>query len=506
MWKRFTFEDIRIIAHYLGTLTSLFSVALLIPFITAIIFQEWEPAARYLLTGGISLTLGSLLRMAKIEPGRLTQQQAMALTGFAWMVLAFVASIPLGMSGHYASYLDALFDGVSGLTTTGASLIMDLEHLSYADNMWRFVMHFLGGMGLIVIALSLGLLSSSTSGLYSSEGRSEHVVPNVITTTRLISKISLTVIGIATILLMIFCLFAGMEPVRALLHGLWISISGFMTAGFTPTSQSIMYYHSYFLELACMLLMLLGMVNFGLFVAVWRGKTHLFFKDMEIRTGLIWIVFMGIVFMATLSSTQLFSDLLTMLRRGVFMMMSAASTTGFQVVTTNQLITVFSSGAILILAILMAVGGSSGSTAGGMKLSRIGLTAKSIVSSIKEAIAPDSARVSVVYHHIGKQVLNNDVARAAMTVSTLFVVTYVVGALAGIAHGYDATASIAESVAMASNGGLSFGITTQGMPKTLETIYIVEMWAGRLEFITLIALIVKIAVSVLPARKARGER
>lgn len=506
MWTRFTFEDIRIIAHYLGTLTSLFTVALLIPLITALVFQEWEPATRYFLAAGISLTIGSLLRMAKVDPGRLTRQQAMALTGFAWMFLTFIASVPLAMSGHFASYLDALFDSVSGLTTTGAALIMDLEHLSYADNMWRFIMHFLGGMGLIVIALSLGLLSSSTSGLYSSEGRSEHVVPNVITTTRLISKISLAVIGIATVLLMLFCFVAGMEPVRAFFHGLWISISGFMTAGFTPTSQSIMYYHSYFLEIACMLLMLLGMINFGLFVAVLRGKTDLFFKDFEIRTGFFWLVFMCIIFIATLSTTPLFSDLLTMIRRGVFMLISASSTTGFSVVTTNQVLTVFSSGAILILAILMAVGGSSGSTAGGMKLSRIGLTVKSIVSSIKEATSPDSARVSVVYHHIGKQVLNNEIARAAMTVSTLFVVTYVVGALVGIAHGYDATASIAESVAMASNGGLSFGITTQGMPKTLELIYILEMWAGRLEFITLIALVVKIVASLLPVRKPKRDR
>jgi trk system potassium uptake protein TrkH len=209
------------------------------------------------------------------------------------------------------------------------------------------------------------------------------------------------------------------------------------------------------------------------------------------------------VFMASVSATPLFSDVLTMLRRGVFMVISTASTTGFQVVTTNQLITVLSSGAILILAILMAVGGSSGSTAGGIKLSRIGLTAKSIVSSIKSAIAPDSARVSVVYHHLGRQVLDNDAARVAMTVSTLFVITYVIGALAGIAYGYDATAAIAESVAMASNGGLSFGITTQGMPKALELIYILEMWAGRLEFITLIALVVKIVVSIIPVRNGK---
>ena len=173
------------------------------------------------------------------------------------------------------------------------------------------------------------------------------------------------------VLLMLFFFVAGMEPVRAFFHGLWISISGFMTAGFTPTSQSIMYYHSYFLEIACMLLMLLGMINFGLFVAVLRGKTDLFFKDFEIRTGFFWLVFMCIIFIATLSTTPLFSDLLTMIRRGVFMLISASSTTGFSVVTTNQVLTVFSSGAILILAILMAVGGSSGSTAGGMKLSLI---------------------------------------------------------------------------------------------------------------------------------------
>ena len=87
MWTRFTFEDIRIIAHYLGTLTSLFTVALLIPLITALVFQEWEPATRYFLAAGISLTIGSLLRMAKVDPGRLTRQQALALTGFAWMAV-----------------------------------------------------------------------------------------------------------------------------------------------------------------------------------------------------------------------------------------------------------------------------------------------------------------------------------------------------------------------------------------------------------------------------------
>ena len=99
MWTRFTFEDIRIIAHYLGTLTSLFTVALLIPLITALVFQEWEPATRYFLAAGISLTIGSLLRMAKVDPGRLTRQQAMALTGrFRWRCRATSRAISMRSS------------------------------------------------------------------------------------------------------------------------------------------------------------------------------------------------------------------------------------------------------------------------------------------------------------------------------------------------------------------------------------------------------------------------
>lgn len=505
MWPRFSLYDLRVIGHYLGVLTSFFSLALLAPLITALIFQEWEAASRYLLGVGVALIVGSGLRMLRVQPGRLTFQQAFAVTGFAWMFLAFIASVPLFLSGHYGSYLDALFEGVSGLTTTGASLVVDLDHMSYADNMWRFVMHFIGGLGLIVIALSLGVLGKGSSGLYSTEGRSEHVLPNVVNTTRLIATIALAVVGVATVVLTVFCFASGMEPVRAFLHSLWVSVSGFMTAGFAPTSQSIMYYHSFALEVVCIVLMIFGIINFGLLVEVWRGNTKAFFKDLEIRTAVIWLVITCLVFMASLSATNMFSDLPAMLRRGTFMMISAATTTGFQVITNNQITTVISSGALLILALLMAGGGSSGSTAGGMKLLRIGLIAKSVVATIKEALAPDSARVSVVYTHIRKNVLTTDVVKSAMTVSALFVLTYLLGSLAGLLHGYEATSAIFESVAMASNGGLSSGILSRGMPPTLEVVYILEMWAGRLEFITLLALLVKIVVSLVPRRKTGSK-
>ena len=207
MWQRFSLYDVRVIGHYLGVLALFFSLALLVPFVTSLACGEWEPASRYLLTIGIAVIVGSGLRFLRIDPGRLNRQQALAVTGFAWIALAFIATVPLHLSGHYASYLDALFDGVSGLTTTGASLVQDLDHLSNADNMWRFMMHLLGGLGLIVVALSFGLFGRGASALYASEGRSEHVVPNVVQTTRLIAKIAMVITFIATIVLTGLCVF-----------------------------------------------------------------------------------------------------------------------------------------------------------------------------------------------------------------------------------------------------------------------------------------------------------
>ena len=146
MWQRFTLNDVRTIGHYLGVLILFLAAAMAVPLVVAIVFQEWKPAANYLLSIGISLILGSALRLLRVAPARLSRRQALAVTGFAWIVLAIIAAIPLHMSGHFNRFVDALFEGVSGLTTTGASLVVDLDHLSMADNAWRFMMIFLSGI------------------------------------------------------------------------------------------------------------------------------------------------------------------------------------------------------------------------------------------------------------------------------------------------------------------------------------------------------------------------
>ena len=506
MWQRFSLYDLRVIGHYLGTLTQLFAALMAVPFITALVFQEWEPAERYLLGIGIALVVGTLLQFLRIEPGRLGRRQALAVTGFAWIVLAFFASVPLFLSGHYATYIDALFDGVSGLTTTGATVALDIDHFSNADNMFRFMMHLVGGLGLIVVALSLGIFGKrSGSSLYTAEGRSEHVVPNVVQTTQLILRISLVIIFIAAVVLAALCMSIGMEPARAVLHSLWLAITAFNTGGFAPMAESVSYYNSIPIEAFLMLLMILGSVSFVIHAEVWKGRLQSFFGDIEIRTMIIWLLVMTVVVAASLSASALFSDLPAMIRRGLFMVVSAFSTTGLQNVTTNQFTTVFSSGAFLALALIMAVGGSAGSTSGGVKLYRVGIIFKSIVSTVKEAVSPSSARVVVSYNHLGRRVLSSDAVKEAMTVFVLFVITYSVGALVGIAHGYEASQAIMESVAMTSNGGVITGIVTPGMSPSLETFYIFQMWAGRLEFVTLLAVLAEIVASLVPRKRVRRQ-
>ena len=502
MWQRFSLYDLRVIGHYLGTLTQLFAALMAVPFITALVFQEWEPAERYLLGIGIALVVGTLLQFLRIEPGRLGRRQALAVTGFAWIVLAFFASVPLFLSGHYATYMDALFDGVSGLTTTGATVALDIDHFSNADNMFRFMMHLVGGLGLIVVALSLGIFGKrSGSSLYTAEGRSEHVVPNVVQTTQLILRITLVIIFIAAVVLTALCISIGMEPVRAVLQSIWLAISAFSTGGFAPMAESVSYYNSIPIEVFLMLLMILGSISFVVHAEVWKGRLQSFFGDIEIRTMLIWLLVMTVVVAASLSASALFSDLPAIIRRGLFMVVSAFSTTGFQNVTTNQLTTVFSSGAFLALALIAAVGGSAGSTAGGVKLRRVGIIFKSIVSTVKEAVSPSSARVVVSYNHLGRRVLSSDAVKEAMTVFVLFVITYSVGALVGIAHGYEASQAIMESVSMTSDGGIITGIVTPGMSPSLEAFYIFQMWAGRLEFVTLLAVLAEIIASLAPRKR-----
>jgi len=506
MWPRFQKQDIGIIAHYLGTMIFLLGGLMLVPLLVSLLMKEGEITGNYLVGVGVAAVIGGLLRLCRIAPASLERRQAIAITALVWIVGAAIAAIPLWLSGHYGSYLDALFEGVSGLTSTGFTLCQDIDHLSTADNMWRFTLQFLGGQGIIIVALSLGVFTKVGSSFYSAEGRTDYVMPSIEQTAQFIWGFSSIVIVCGTLILFVVTLFLGFDPVRSIFHSLWVTIGAYDTGGFAAQSLSLMYYHSWPLETIAMVLMFMGAVNFALYARIWKGgfasTIKEFTKDIEIRTLAIWTVFMLLIFVAAVLAGHFLTDFTSLIRRGVFTIVSATTNTGYQVLSTAQITTLFSSGAFFLLVIAMAVGGSSGSTAGGMKALRVGIIAKAIVARIKDVLAPKSARNTTSYQHLGRHLISSEMTSAVMIITLLYIATYLIGGLIGIAAGYEAIPAIFESVAATSNAGLSAGIIGPEAPTGMKILYILQMWVGRLEFLTILAVLVSFIASLKPRRRA----
>ena len=390
MWVRFSLLDLRVIGHYLGTLILLVGAIMLVPVLIALLAGEWSIAINYLIGIGAAGIAGSALRMVKVSPSLLNRKQAVAVTGLAWLFGSIIAAIPLFLSGHYLSFFDAVFEGMSGLTATGFTLIQDLDHLSNADNTWRLCLQLVGGQGIIVVALSLGLFSRMGGTVYSTEGRSEHILPNIRQTSQLIWRFSLVVIGVGTVIFAIACLVRGMSLGRSLLHGFWLTVGSYDTGGFTAQKTGILYYHSPLIEFLLMVFMLMGVVNFTLYGELCKGRWREFFKDIEIKTLALWLTALVVFFACATEAGTFFTNASSLIRRGVFTIVSAAANGGFQVLSPVQMQQALTSGTFFMIAVAMAIGGSSGSTAGGIKAYRFVIVYNVVKTGLKKLLYPDA--------------------------------------------------------------------------------------------------------------------
>ena len=185
MWLRMRMQDVRLILHFSGMLIVGLGFAMTIPLVTALVFSEWGPALDYFAGIGVALTLGALMVNAHVEKMHVTHAHALAITAFAWAAAAAVAAVPLSLSGNYPTYLDAAFDAISGLTVSGLTTVVDLDHLAHSHNMWRHLTQFIGGQGIVVAAISLTIgMRGGAYSLYVAEGRDERILPNVYSTRR----------------------------------------------------------------------------------------------------------------------------------------------------------------------------------------------------------------------------------------------------------------------------------------------------------------------------------
>lgn len=500
MVSRLHLEDWRIICHYLGALILLMAAVMCLPFALALALGELDQAVIFLKCIGITGIVGALLTLAQIKRGTMMRNQALVVTALSWAVLAFFGTLPLWFSGHYASFLDALLEGVSGITATGLSIAVDLDHMALSMVTWRFILHLMGGVGVLVIALALGIFGTGAgaASIYTAEAREGRVMPEIRQMSRFIFKVTAIIIAVGTVACSIPLLFGGQAPLRAAFSSLWITISAFATGGMTGQSMGIMAYHSWPLEIISVCLMFFGIINFTLYGDIWKGRVKRLLKDIEVHTMAIWILGLVLVLTIVVMSGDYFNSFTALLRRVVFLVISAATNVGFSTVYSGQLIYAMGSGALFMIGVGMIIGGSSSSTTGGIKAFRIGICAKTVVQTLREALVPDRVMPRTFYYHMGRKVLTADLASSAMTIFLMYILTFAVGAVAGIICGYDALPAIFESISAASNGGLSAGIVSPGMPVFLEVVYIVEMLLGRLEFIAVFAMVLQVVHSLEP--------
>jgi trk system potassium uptake protein TrkH len=480
-------EDLRIIGFALGRIFTVVAVASCLPLAWAVLGREWHPFASFLLMIGVFGSLGQLGLRYRPREERLDWNHGMVVVAVTWLVVPAIGSIPFIFSGHFGSPLDAMFDAMSGLTTTGLALVQDLDHLAPSLNFWRHLLHFLGGQGIVIAAL---LLFAGGGGLtlYYGEAREERILPSVRSTARFIWTVALVHLVAGVLVLgLVAHQVLGFDWKRAFFHALMIFFAGFDTGGFAPQSTSLGYYHSGVFELAAAVMMVAGAMSFGLHFALWRGPRRAVFKNLETRT--ILATFMGAMTLTIvgLGVAGVYGSTLGLTRQGFFQVLSAHSGTGFATIPSVELAT-WSGLAFGGIAIAMALGGMGSSTAGGVKALRVGLTVKALTNQIKQVLLPEGAVVATQYYQSGRRRLTPALAQSAMTVTLLYVALFLLGTGVAIGYGYGLQEALFESVSAGASVGLSVGVTDPSMPVLLKVIYMFQMWAGRLEFVAVFAL------------------
>jgi trk system potassium uptake protein len=484
-------DDLRLIGFYLGKVLLGLGLVMMVPLVVAAWLQEWNEVSAYAIGASLCVIAGSLsdLKLKTRQP--LTWAHGTVVVALAWLVGAVFAAVPMHLSGRFSTWGGSLFEAMAGLTTTGMSVIHDLDHTPVSEDLFRHLLQISGGLGIVIVVLSLFAGGGAKlTTLYAAEARDERVLPNIIRTARFIFVVAGTFFVLFTSALYVALLADGFSPSRALYHAVNLFCSSFATGGFSTMQASMIYYHSAAIEVIVMLTMIAGTLSFGLHLALWRGDPRDVLRHLETRTLVVTssLFLVGLVFGLVRAGT--YESIGPLFRKGAFTLVSAVSSTGHQVNVGETYLTDWGVLAPAAIVGAMAIGGMASSTSGGIKAIRIGLAFKTLVHDIRRILLPESALVVTTYYAGRRRTLRDDTARSATTVLLLFIVTYLLGAVVGLLSGeFDITQTMFEAVSIGSNIGVSIGVVQPGMPTELQTVYIVMMWLGRLEFVAVFALL-----------------
>lgn len=467
------------VVHTTGTLVRLFSPALLAPAAVAAYYGEWRDAAGFLVAVAATATTGIVMRAAAgripddIE--RLRRIEGLAIVAGTWLLIAHLSGIPYIWVG--LGPIDALFEAMSGLTTTGATVFTDFSRFGRGIFFWRAMTQWLGGVG--VIALFIAVLPRLAIGgreLFFAEAAGptdEKLTPQLRQTAIRLWNLYLALTAAQTGALVI----AGMPLYDAVCHAFTTLAAG----GFSPHPLSIAGYDSAAVDWIVTLFMFVAGANFALQYRAVRGHRVVLLKDEELRA------YAGLVLVATAAATLLLvrdgRAVLDALRHGAFQVLSILTTTGY----ASTDFELWSDDLKMVLFLLMFVGGCAGSAAGGPKVVRHVLMARFTLRELKRTIHPRA----VLPVKLGGRVVPEHILRDVQVFMLFYLLTFAVGAAAVVMLGADLMTGITASIACLGNIGPGFGEigpmgSFAGLNPISKVVLTLQMWIGRLEVLTVL--------------------
>lgn len=482
-------SDHLVVGKYTGKVIVGVGLLMIVPLFTSLVFAEWDTALDFVIGAAACFIFGLGAQVLCRTDRDLAWSHGLVVASGSWGWATILGALPHWLSGHEGSYLDAMFDVMSGYTTTGLYLLQDLDHISYGLNMWRHILTYAGGQGIVVIALTF--LFKGTAGAYKvyvGEGKDERLLPNVVQTARAIWLVSLVYLAAGTVALAFTALFLGQEPVRAILHGSWVFMGAWSTGGFAPQSYNTMWYHSLAYELISVVVMLAGSFNFALHWAVWRGNRKEIVRNVETVSFAVTLTLTTLLATFWLAKNGVYPEAMSLFRKAFYQLASGHTTTGFSTIYSRAFVTQWGPVGLLAVTVAMAIGASACSTGGGIKGIRMGVISKAVLQDIRRLVSPESAVVRARYHHVRDIVLEDGVVRTVMTITIAYLTLYALTGFIGVLYGYEFVDALFEGVSAGSNTGLSCGVTSPSMPWVMKALYIFAMWLGRLEFMSVFAL------------------
>lgn len=441
-------------------------------------------AGAFLATTALTVAAGLLgVRTTRLE-GSLSIREAYAVVSLTWIVIGVVGAIPYLLSGVIAHPVAALFESVSGFTTTGATVFSEIEGLPRGILFWRSFTQWLGGMGIILLGVAiLPFLGVGGMHLFRAEvpgPTPERLTPRIAQTAKLLWYVYLALTGTLTLLL----LAGGMGGFDAINHAL----TALPTGGFSTRNASIAAFDSPFIQYVLILFMYLAGVNFVLHFRTLTGRPLAYFESVEWRffTGSLVVGSVVVLAVLLVSGRYPVAGLEHAVRDALFQVVSLATTTGY----VNTDYGLWPMGAQVVLVALMFMGGMAGSTGGGVKAMRVYVLFQHATTDLRRSIHPRAVSVT----RLGKKVLDDTVVLNILGFVLLFLAIFAAGVLALTLLGHDLTTSIGASVAAIANIGPGLGdvgaVENYGwMDSWSQLLLVVLMIVGRLEIFTVLLLV-----------------